>query len=55
MWRDICLSNNVAILQLLKQYQQQMAEIEQAIEQQDGDYLMDLFQRAKQARDTRFK
>ena len=55
MWRDICLSNNLAILQLLKQYQQQMAEIEQAIEQQDGDYLMDLFQRAKQARDTRFK
>jgi prephenate dehydrogenase len=55
MWRDICLSNNVAILKLLKQYQQQMTEIEQAIEQQNGDYLMGLFQRAKQARDTRFK
>jgi prephenate dehydrogenase len=55
MWRDICLSNDAAILGLLKQYQQQLTEIEQAIQQQDGDYLMDLFQRAKQARDTRFK
>ena len=55
MWRDICLSNDAAILGLLKQYQQQLTEIEQAIQEQDGDYLMDLFQRAKQARDTRFK
>jgi len=55
MWRDICLSNDAAILGLLKQYQQQLTEIEQAIQDQDGDYLMDLFQRAKQARDTRFK
>lgn len=54
MWRDICLSNDAAILGLLKQYQQQLTEIEQAIQQQDGDYLMDLFHRAKQARDTRF-
>ncbi len=55
MWRDICLSNDAAILGLLKQYQQQLTEIEQAIQEQDGDYLMDLFQRAKQARDIRFK
>jgi prephenate dehydrogenase len=54
MWRDICLSNSDAILALLKQYQQQMTAIEQAIEQQNGDYLMTLFQRAKQARDDRF-
>ncbi|MFT7235083.1 MAG: prephenate dehydrogenase [Methylophagaceae bacterium] len=55
MWRDICLSNSDAILTVLKQYQQQMSEIEQAIQQQDGDYLMTLFQCAKQARDNRFK
>ena len=55
MWRDICLSNNDAILTLLQQYQQQLAEIEQAIQKQDGDYLMTLFQSAKTARDTRFE
>jgi prephenate dehydrogenase len=54
MWRDICLSNHDAILTLLQQYQQQLTEIEQAIQEQDGDYLMTLFQSAKTARDTRF-
>jgi prephenate dehydrogenase len=55
MWRDICLSNHEAILTLLQQYQQQLTDIEQAIQKQDGDYLMTLFQRAKMARDTRFE
>jgi len=55
MWRDICLSNHDAILTLLQQYQQQLTEIEQAIQEQDGDYLMTLFQSAKTARDTRFE
>ncbi len=55
MWRDICLSNHDAILTLLQQYQQQLTEIEQAIKEQDGDYLMTLFQSAKTARDTRFE
>ena len=55
MWRDICLSNHDAILTLLQQYQQQLTEIEQAIQKQDGDYLMTLFQSAKTARDTRFE
>ena len=55
MWLDICLSNHDAILTLLQQYQQQLAEIEQAIQKQDGDYLMTLFQSAKTARDTRFE
>ena len=55
MWRDICLSNHDAILTLLQQYQQQLAEIEQAIQKQDGDYLMTLFQSAKTVRDTRFE
>jgi prephenate dehydrogenase len=54
MWRDICLSNSDAILGLLKQSQHQMNLLQQAIEQQDGDYLMTVFERAKQARDSRF-
>ncbi len=54
MWRDICLTNKHAVLNLLKQYQNDLAKIESAIEDQDGDYLIDVFSRAKQARDTRF-
>jgi prephenate dehydrogenase len=54
MWRDICLTNKQAVLNLLKQYQQDLAKIEMAIENQDGDYLIDVFSRAKKARDTRF-
>lgn len=54
MWRDICLSNSVAILELLKDYRQGLDNLEKAIKNSDGDYLVDVFKRAKQARDTRF-
>jgi prephenate dehydrogenase len=54
MWRDICLTNKEAILGLLHQYHQDLNKIEAAIENQDGNYLVDVFKRAKQARDTRF-
>jgi len=54
MWRDICLTNKDAILGLLHQYHQDLNKIEAAIENQDGDYLIEVFERAKQARDTRF-
>ena len=54
MWRDISLTNSTAILSLLKKYQHQMSLLQQAIEQQDGDYLIAVFERAKQARDTCF-
>ena len=54
MWRDISLTNSNAILSLLKKYQHQMGLLKQAIEQQDGDYLIAVFERAKQARDTCF-
>jgi prephenate dehydrogenase len=54
MWRDICLTNKEAILGLLEQYHQGLNKIEQAIREQDGDYLVKTFGRAKQARDHRF-
>lgn len=54
MWRDICLTNKDAILGLLKEYQQGLSQLEQAINKQDGDTLIEVFERAKQARDTRF-
>ncbi len=55
MWRDICLSNSEAILGLIQQYQQGLSELEAAIKNQDGEKLKIVFERAKQARDTRFK
>ena len=54
MWRDICLTNSVAILELLEQYQQDLNQLVTAIKQQDADYLLNVFTSAKQARDTRF-
>jgi len=54
MWRDICLTNQQAILGLLEQYHQGLNQLEEAIRTQDGDTLMTVFERAKQARDTRF-
>ena len=54
MWRDICLGNKEAILALLEQYHLGMQNIQQAIRDDNGDYLVDLFSRAKKARDTRF-
>lgn len=54
MWRDICLTNSEAILSLLADYQSQLSIIEEAIRSQQGNVLLDIFQRAKQARDKRF-
>lgn len=54
MWRDICLGNQEAILSLLEQYHQGIQQIEDAIRNGDGEYLIDVFSRAKKARDTRF-
>ncbi len=54
MWRDICLGNKQAILDLLDDFHQGINKIEQAIKEADGDYLIEVFERAKKARDTRF-
>lgn len=54
MWRDICLSNKEAILGLLKEYQNGLDQLQKAIENQDGETLKLVFERAKKARDTRF-
>lgn len=54
MWRDICLTNQDAILGLLGQYQTGLKALEEAIKNQDGDTLMTVFERAKKARNTRF-
>jgi prephenate dehydrogenase len=54
MWRDICLGNQHAVLDLIEQYQQGLTQLQTAIRDGDGDYLVDVFSRAKKARDSRF-
>ena len=51
MWRDVCLANGPALLELIEQYQQEMSRIASAIEQGDGEQLSKLFSRAKSERD----
>lgn len=51
MWRDVCLANGPALLELIEQYQEEMSRIAKAIEQRDGEQLSNLFSRAKSERD----
>jgi prephenate dehydrogenase len=51
VWRDICLRNRDALLQALKAYSENLDELERAIEEGDAKELMEIFTRAKTARD----
>lgn len=52
MWRDICLANREALLRELGGYQAELARIRGLIEAGDGATLLDVFQRARAARQT---
>jgi len=51
MWRDICLANSEAILKVMTHYQQDLDSITRAVQEGDGKRLLEIFQRAKSARD----
>lgn len=51
MWHDICLANKTAILKILAQFSENLAELAQVIEQEQGEALREIFTRAKVARD----
>ncbi|MFN2348148.1 MAG: prephenate dehydrogenase [Thioalkalivibrio sp.] len=51
MWRDICLANSEAILKVMTHYQQDLDSITRAVQEGDGERLLEIFQRAKAARD----
>lgn len=51
MWRDICLANRTAILEMIERYQAELSGLQGAIQARDGDQLLEVFNRAKQARD----
>jgi prephenate dehydrogenase len=51
MWHDICLANQDAILQMIKHFSQELAQLTEAISKNDSQYLYQVFTRAKEARD----
>ena len=51
MWRDICLANREALSHVLEQFAVEMTDLADAIRRGDGERLLEIFGRAKAARD----
>jgi prephenate dehydrogenase len=51
MWKDICMANADALLEALRRFETDMQEIHTAVEQRDAERLLEIFSRAKAARD----
>jgi len=52
MWHDICLNNRDAMLKMVRRFNDELATLTTAIEQGDGETILQTFQRAKSARDS---
>lgn len=50
MWRDVCLHNKDAILEMLARFSEDLASLQRAIRWGDGDKLFDLFTRTRHIR-----
>lgn len=50
MWRDVCLHNKDAILEMLARFSEDLAALQRAIRWGDGDQLFDLFTRTRAVR-----
>lgn len=51
MWRDICIANREALSAMLARFGVEMSDLADSIRQGDGERLLDIFERAKRARD----
>jgi len=51
MWHDICLANRENLIRMLERFDEHLVDIREAIVQGDSDGLLDIFTRAKNARD----
>ena len=51
MWRDICLANGDALVDVIKKFSSDLQLLSKAIENNDSNYLKETFSRAKKARD----
>lgn len=47
MWRDVCLNNKDAILEMLSRFSEDLSAVQRAIRWGDGDMLFDLFNRTR--------
>ena len=52
MWHDICLANQTAILEVLDEFNADLTKLATAIREKDSQTILDVFQRAKKARDN---
>ena len=50
MWRDVCLHNKDAILEMLARFSEDLSALQRAIRWGDGDKLFDLFSRTRTVR-----
>jgi prephenate dehydrogenase len=51
MWRDICIANREALGTMLERFSGELGDLADTIRRGDGDHLLEIFQRAKAARD----
>ena len=51
MWHDICVHNETAIAKILDRFETDLEKLREAIANNDSDYIMKIFTRAKAARD----
>jgi prephenate dehydrogenase len=52
MWRDICIANADALSGMLSRFGEEMSDLADSIRRRDADHLLDIFSRAKAARDA---
>lgn len=52
MWRDICIANAEALSGMLARFGEEMTDLAETIRRRDGDHLLEVFSRAKTARDA---
>ena len=55
MWRDIALCNRQALLERIEALQGELSALSKAVEEGDGDHLLNEFRQAKEARDAWLK
>jgi len=51
MWRDICLANRHALGEMLERFATELTDLSAILREGDGDHLLEIFERAKAARD----
>lgn len=52
MWRDICLLNRRAILDMIDRFEEKLSALKKSIEAEEGKNLLNAFRNAKDARDS---